>query len=69
MLATGVRLGSALALKVQDIDLARREITLRSTKGDRPESPPIGKAIRDHLTRYLAGHGHDPLFARAMATH
>jgi site-specific recombinase XerC len=64
MLATGIRLGSALALQVSDIDLARAEITLRSMKGDRPESLPIGLAIRDHLARYLATRTTGPVFTR-----
>ena len=64
MLASGVRLGSALALQVPDIDLARAEITLRSMKGDCPESLPIGKAIRDHLARYLATRSIGPVFTR-----
>ena len=64
MLATGTRLGSALALQVPDIDLARAELSLRSMKGDRPETLPIGQAIRDHLARYLAKHPNGALFAR-----
>ena len=64
MLATGTRLGSALGLQASDIDLDCAEITLRSTKGDRPETLPIGQAIRDHLARNLAKHLNGTLFAR-----
>ncbi len=32
---SGVRLREALRLRVEDVDLARREITLRDTKGQR----------------------------------
>ncbi len=64
MLATGIRLGSTLAMGLPDIDLVRGEITLRSMKGDQPESLPIGLAIRDHLRRYLATRSGGPLFAR-----
>ena len=36
MLSTGIRLSSALSLDDRDVDLERDEVTLRSTKGDRP---------------------------------
>jgi integrase/recombinase XerD len=55
MLATGIRLGSALAIETTDVDLERGELTLRSAKGDRPETVYLGEAIREHLRRYMAG--------------
>src|SRR5690606_3501653 len=36
LLKTGVRIGSALALDVEDVHLAHGELTLRSTKNDNP---------------------------------
>ncbi|HEX6944301.1 MAG TPA: tyrosine-type recombinase/integrase [Gemmatimonadaceae bacterium] len=36
LLGCGVRIGSALALDIADIDFAHAEITLRTTKNDRP---------------------------------
>ena len=64
MLASGVRLGSALVIETTDVDLERGELTLRSAKGDRPETVYIGVAIREHLRRFLATRTEGPLFAR-----
>ena len=36
LLGTGIRIGSALALDIADIDFAHGELTLRSTKNNRP---------------------------------
>lgn len=54
MLASGIRLTSALALDREDIDLERGEVQLRTAKGDRRERVFLGEAIKAHLTRYLA---------------
>lgn len=62
MLATGIRLSSAIALDVGDVDLGRGELQLRKTKGDRPATVYLGKAIRKHLGSYLAGRTSGPLF-------
>jgi len=62
MLATGIRLGSALALEVDDVDLDRGELWLRSTKGDQPERVFLGKAIRKHLSEYISERRTGPLF-------
>jgi len=62
MLATGIRLGSALALDAADVDLDRGELTLRSTKGDHPEVVLLGEAIREPLRRYLESHPAGLLF-------
>jgi site-specific recombinase XerD len=62
MLATGIRLGSALALESRDVDLERGEIYLRCTKGDRPEVVYLGRAIRDHLRQYMERRDDGPLF-------
>ena len=55
MLATGIRLASALAVTVEDIDLGRGELYLRCTKGNRPQIIYLGERIRGHLTEYLKG--------------
>ena len=44
MLGSGIRLGSALALEVGDVDLERGELQLRRTKGDCPMSVPLGRS-------------------------
>jgi len=63
LLRTGIRLTSALALEVRDVDLDRGELWLRTTKGDQPERVFLGAEIREHLTRYLAEHEGDRIFA------
>ena len=64
LLATGIRVGSALALEVRDVDLGRREITLRRAKGDRPDRVVLGRAIRQHLRAFTRGRSAGPLFTR-----
>jgi len=62
MLATGIRIGSAVALDVADVDLDRGEIWLRSTKGNRPDRVFLGTAIRDHLREFICARSTGPLF-------
>jgi site-specific recombinase XerD len=54
LLSTGIRIGSALALDVDDIDLATSTLTLRECKYDRVERVFFGRELRDHLVGYLA---------------
>ena len=54
MLAAGLRVGSVVALDVDDLDLERGEVFLRTMKGDQPERVFLSGAIRDHLRRYVA---------------
>jgi integrase/recombinase XerC len=62
MLATGIRVGSALALEVEDVDIERGELYLRSTKGDRPMAvyfnERVGGLLRGHAGDRVSG----PLF-------
>lgn len=53
LLATGIRIGSALALEVRDVDLERGELELRSMKNDRPDRVFLGPRIVEHLSRYI----------------
>jgi len=62
MLATGIRLGSAVALGVEDVDLEGGELYLRTMKADRRERVFLGKGIRDHLRRFIGGRTAGPLF-------
>jgi site-specific recombinase XerD len=62
ILGSGIRIGSALALEVGDVDLERGEQALRKTKGDCPVSVPLSRAVRDHLRRFIAGRREGPLF-------
>ncbi len=62
MLGSGIRLGSALALDIGDLDLERGELQLRRTKGDCPVSVPLARAVRDHLRGFVNGRAAGPLF-------
>jgi integrase len=42
---TGLRLGEALSLKWEDIDLAGRSLTVKDTKNGKPHSLPLGRRI------------------------
>jgi integrase/recombinase XerC len=61
LLGTGVRIGSALALDVQDIDFAHGEISLRSTKNNRPTTAILPSALAKRL-REFTGKRTGPLF-------
>jgi site-specific recombinase XerC len=52
----------AIALDLEDVDLARGELQLRTAKGNAPETVILGKAIRQHLRRYIAKRDDGPLF-------
>ena len=62
LLASGIRIGSALALDIGGVDLDRGELYLRSTKGDRPMTvyfnARIGALLRGHIGERVSG----PLF-------
>jgi site-specific recombinase XerD len=54
LLGTGARIGSVIALDVEDVDLDSSTLTLREFKGDRVERVFFGAALRDHLVGFLA---------------
>jgi site-specific recombinase XerC len=62
MLATGIRLGSALGLDVEDVDLERGELLLRHCKNGRVEVVFLGRAVRNHLARFIGARVTGPLF-------
>jgi len=62
MLGTGIRVGSAVALDVGDVDLECGELTLRTTKGDRPAVVLVPRAVAELLCGYLAGRADGALF-------
>ena len=64
LLATGVRLGAALALDAADLDLDGGEALLRRSKGGRVERVFLAPALQEHLRRYLAGRTTGTVFAR-----
>jgi len=62
LLGAGIRIGSALALDVEDVDLDHGEIALRSTKGNRPTTAVLPADVAKQLRRFLAGRTTGPVF-------
>ena len=62
LLGAGVRIGSAIALDVEDIDFTHGEMSLRSTKGDRPGSVVLPARIAQTLRAFLGGRESGPVF-------
>jgi len=60
--ATGIRLGSALALRVEDLDLEAGEAWLRKTKGDRPERVFLHPETQELLLCWVGEVGEGYLF-------
>ena len=56
LLGTGIRVGSALALDVEDIDFHHGEIALRRTKNDRPATGITPVAVAEKLRCYRSFH-------------
>ncbi|WP_305805343.1 integron integrase [Stenotrophomonas sp. YIM B06876] len=48
---TGMRLMECLRLRVKDVDFARREICVRSGKGDKDRRVPLPESLRERLLR------------------
>ncbi len=69
LLGAGLRIGSALALEVGDLDLDRGEVYVRKAKGDRPTVLVLPAAVRDHLGAYLAGRVEGLLFPGMSPRH
>lgn len=61
--ATGLRLGSAIAIDVEDIDLLDASIEVRSTKNSSPTRIFLGATIRQSIARYLGQRTSGPLLA------
>ena len=62
MLATGIRLGSAIALDVEDVDLAGGILHLRQMKGGRSDQVFLGQRIRAHLHQHIGARTTGSLF-------
>jgi integrase/recombinase XerC len=62
LLGTGVRIGSAIALDVSDIDFDHGEITLRMTKNDRPTTVVMPSHFSKCLQASVAGRTKGPVF-------
>jgi site-specific recombinase XerD len=55
LLATGLRLGEALALEVGDVDLGRGVINVRRAKGDRPRVAYVPAELVPRLAEWVEG--------------
>jgi integron integrase len=53
MYGGGLRVRECVALRVKDIDLDRREITIRSGKGDKDRRTPLAESCRSALIVHL----------------
>jgi integrase/recombinase XerC len=62
LLNTGLRIGSALALDVGDVDFAHAEITLRTTKNDRPTPAVLPADIAKKLRAFIGKRSNGPVF-------
>jgi site-specific recombinase XerC len=61
MLSTGVRIGAALAIHIEDIDIMKAEISIH-TKGNRRAKIYLGRKIQAHIRRYMRHRASGPLF-------
>ena len=62
LLATGIRIGSALAARTEDVDLEAGALHLRQLKGGGTLSVPLDEATRDMLAAHVAGLPEGPIF-------
>jgi site-specific recombinase XerD len=62
MLATGIRLGSALGLDVGDVNLGRGELLVRKAKGDRPFVIYFNERVGALLGGHIGDRASGPLF-------
>jgi len=53
MYGSGLRLRECVALRVKDVDLDRREITVRGGKGDKDRRTTLSESCRTALVRHL----------------
>ena len=64
LLGTGLRLGAAVGLDVEDLDLERAEVHVHQDKGGRPKVVFVPPRVVKHLRVFLAERASGPLFAR-----
>lgn len=69
LLGAGLRIGSALALEVQDVDLAAGELWIRQAKGDQPERVFLSPTVCGHLATYIGARKDGPLFPAQHGGH
>ncbi len=62
LLSTGIRISSALALDVEDLDLEGGEIHVRHVKGGREQVVYMGGDVVDRIREFICGRLSGPLF-------
>ena len=62
MLGTGIRLGSAVALNIENIDFENGVLWIHETKGKRPEKVFINTGDRLYIRNFIDARTHGPLF-------
>lgn len=62
MLGTGVRVGAAVAMEVEDLDREACEALVRRTKGSRPRVVGLGAELGQHLEAWVGERRDGPLF-------
>ena len=62
LLGSGARIGSAIAIDVEDLDLVHNEIGLRQTKSDRPCTVVLPAAVAKKLRAFVGKRTAGPLF-------
>ena len=67
MLRSGLRVGSAVDLLIEDVDLERGVIQIRA-KGNRRDQVLIAPDVAEHLRRFIADRTIGPLFAARDGT-
>ncbi len=65
LLGAGLRIGSALALRVEDLDLREGTALLRKTKADRPAQAILSPGVVNTLRTYLGKRRDGPVFESA----
>jgi integrase/recombinase XerD len=62
MLATGIRIGSALGLDVGDLDLEEGALVLRTVKGGQQQRAYVPREVMARLGAYVGGRVRGPVF-------
>src|SRR5262249_25643937 len=62
LLGSGVRIGSALALDIEDLDILHGEIVIRTAKNSRPTTALMPKDLGEKLLAFVGDRRAGPLF-------
>lgn len=65
MITTGIRVGSAVALRVEDVDIENAEVWIVAAKRDAPDRVFVPDATVEHLRKWIGDRETGPLFPGA----